>query len=436
MFIQSIRASLAPVAISLAVLLAGCSEEPPTESRGRVLLIGIDGASPRIVDPLIAEGRLPNLAGIAREGVHGKLRSAEPIHSPRIWNTIVTGVVPEKHGIVTFSYGGRDGRQHLYTSRHRRARALWTIASAAGLEVAVVNFWNTYPLEKVNGVMVSDHILATQIDEREQLTGAAKARVGDVIYPPAWNGRLSGMIEARATPIPDFESPFVESRTLPRWVLRDELQRRFEEDGALAQMTLEILREERPDVTLVLLPGIDRISHYLWGVIEPPGTYSEGLEPTAEGRAGGKAALYRYYEYVDALVGHLAADFGPNDLVMVLSDHGFEAHEAMMRLTGNHHTEKAIDGIIYTRGAGLPSGEEVTGLGVNDIAPTLLRWMQLPVARDMDGKAASFVADPGVAPVPSYNEIALEFVTPKDAESGAEEEVIERLKALGYIESE
>ncbi len=359
-----------------------------------------------------------------------------PLHSPRIWNTIVTGVSPEKHGIVTFSFGGRDGRQHLYTSRHRRARALWTIASAAGLEVAVVNLWNTYPLEKINGVMVSDHILATQIDERERLTGAARARVGDVIYPPAWNERLSGMIEARMTPVPDFASPFDESRALPRWVLRDELQRRFEEDGALAQMTLEILREERPDVTLVLLPGVDRISHYLWGVIEPPDVYSEGLVPTEEGRAGGKAALYRYYEYVDALVGHLAADFGPNDLVMVLSDHGFEAHEAMMRLTGNHHTEEALDGIVYASGAGLPVGEEITGLGVKDIAPTLLRWLHLPVARDMDGSAASLLADPGVAPVPSYDDIAVEFVTPEDTQSGAEEEVIERLKALGYIESE
>lgn len=421
---------------ALGLLAAGCAEPAPEARSRRAILIGVDGASPRVVDPLIAEGRLPNLARIAREGVHGPLRSAIPIHSPRVWNTIATGMVPEKHGIVTFSYRGRDGRQHLYTSRHRKARTLWTIASAAGLEVAVINFWNTYPLERIRGVMVSDHILDTQIAEREQLVGAARRRVGAVIHPPEWNQRLAGMIEARATPLPDFESPFVEHRPLPRWVLRDELQRRFEEDAAIAQMTLEILGETEPALTMLMLPGVDRISHYLWGVLESPEHYSEGLIPTDEGRAGGKAAIEHYYEFVDALIGELMAHYGPEDLVMVVSDHGFEAHESMMRLTGNHHTEKAINGIVYARGAGLPKNERVEGLSVNDITPTLLQWLALPVALDMDGEPAAFLGESEIAPVESYAELAVDFVDPKATPSGAEDEVIERLKALGYIESE
>ncbi len=445
LFIPDIRhprfASVVPwvgfAALFGALLLPIACADPETPSpRGRAIVIGVDGASPRVVDPLIAEGRLPNLARIASEGAHGPLRSAIPIHSPRIWNTIATGMVPEKHGIVTFSFGGRDGRQHLYTSRHRRTRPLWTIASAAGLEVAVVNFWNTFPLERINGVMVSDHILTTQIDERERLVGAAKSRVGEVIHPPEWNQRLAGLIEARATPLPDFESPFHEARTLPRWVLRDELQRRFEEDAALAQMTLEILREEQPDFTLLLLPGIDRVSHYLWGVLEPAEHYSDGLVPDDEERAGGRDALYRYYEFADALIGELIAGFAPDDLVVVLSDHGFEAHESMMRLTGNHHTEKAINGIFYARGAGIPAGHVVEGLGVNDIAPTLLRWLGLPEARDMDGTAAAFLEESGVAPVASYEGLAVDFIDSAASVSGGEDEMVERLKALGYIESD
>ncbi len=45
-------------------------------------------------------------------------------------------------------------------------------------------------------------------------------------------------------------------------MLRDELQRRFEEDGALAFMTQEILKIEKPDVAMVLLTGVDRVSHH------------------------------------------------------------------------------------------------------------------------------------------------------------------------------
>ena len=64
--------------------------------RPRVLLVGIDGATLRIIDPLIREGRLPVLAGLAREGASGPLRSHQPIYSPRIWNSIATGMTAEQ----------------------------------------------------------------------------------------------------------------------------------------------------------------------------------------------------------------------------------------------------------------------------------------------------------------------------------------------------
>ena len=236
---------------------------------------------------MFAKGELPNLAKLAREGVSGELRSVIPMHSPRIWNTIATGMTPEQHGIVGFSYPNRIGNQQLYVSTDRKAPALWSIVSAAGLRVGVINFWNTYPLEKVDGVIVSDHVLAKEIEGRNELTGSAQTETGAVIFPEAWNEKLVQLIKDNATPVPDFEDPFAPPKILPRWVLRDELQRRFKEDGAIASMTSKIVHEEKPDVTMVLLCGIDRVSHYLWGVMESPEHYTQGLIPTPETRAGG-----------------------------------------------------------------------------------------------------------------------------------------------------
>ena len=417
-------------------LLLACQVHDEARTAGRMILIGIDGASPRIVNQLIGEDRLPTLAKIAREGVRGPLRSAIPIQSPRIWNTIATGKVPEKHGIVSFSYRGRKGEQHLYASTDRKTPTLWSIANAAGRTVGVVNFWNTYPLENVNGVMVSDHVLAKEIEGRHRMAGAEQTDIGAVIHPEAWNIRLERHIENAATPAPDFPDPFSEDKVLPRWVLRDELQRRFKEDGALAQMALEISQTEKPDVMMVLLPGIDRVSHYIWGVVEPPDDYPAGLVPTEEGREGGKAALFSYYEYTDTLIAAITADFGANDLVMIVSDHGFEAGEALLRLTGVHKSAKAIHGILYARGPGIEPGTHARGVSVNDITPTLLSWLGLPAARDMDGVRANFLASAGIAPVETYNDLALEYVNPETTPSGVEGEVIEHLKSLGYIESE
>jgi predicted AlkP superfamily phosphohydrolase/phosphomutase len=413
-----------------------CNQDPGPAAKPRLILIGIDGASPRIVEPMMAAGQLPNLAKIAERGVYGRLRSEMPVYSPRIWNTIVTGKTPKKHGIVSFFYKGPDDRHHLYASTDRRVPALWSIANDAGLSVGVVNFWNTYPLERVDGVMVSDHVLAKELEARRRMTGALESDVGVVIYPDEWNSRLVGMVQDKATPVPGFASPFAEDKVLPRWAPRDEFQRRFDEDGALARMAQEISRFEEPDVMMVLLTGIDRISHHIWGVMEPPDSYPPGLIPTPEGREGGKAALFGYYEYTDALIGALAADFGPDDLVMVISDHGFEAARALLSLTGGHDTKEALDGVVFASGLGIEAGGDVSDVSVYDIAPTILAWLGLPVAKDMDGRIASFLIAEEIPPIDTYDAIAPDFVNPDIVPSGVKGDIIEELKALGYGDSE
>lgn len=424
------------VFFALVAASIACSQDPRPKTEPRLILIGIDGASPRIVESLMAKGRLPNLAKIAERGVYGRLQSEMPIYSPRIWNTIVTGKTPEKHGIISFFYKGPDDQHHLYASTDRRVPALWSIVSDAGLSVGVVNFWNTYPLEKIAGVMVSDHVLAKELEAQRRMTGVPESEIGAVIYPDEWNSRLAGMVQDRATPIPEFESPFSEGKVLPHWAPRDEFQRRFEEDGALARMAEEISKLEEPDVMMVLLTGIDRISHHIWGVMEPPDSYPPGLVPTPEGRAGGKAALFGYYEYTDALIGALVADFGPDDRVMVISDHGFEAAKALLSLTGGHDTKLALDGVVYARGPGIAAGGEVRDVSVYDITPTILAWLGLPVARDMDGQVASFLVPEEIPSIDSYDAIVTEFVNPNEVPSGVESDIIDQLRALGYGDSE
>jgi hypothetical protein len=56
----------------------------------RVLLIGIDGADPAILERLMDEGRLSTFARLRREGAYGRLRSREPLLSPIVWTTIAT----------------------------------------------------------------------------------------------------------------------------------------------------------------------------------------------------------------------------------------------------------------------------------------------------------------------------------------------------------
>ncbi len=47
-------------------------------AKSRVFVIGLDGGSWNVIDPLIARGKLPNLSRLKKEGAWGKLMSTFP----------------------------------------------------------------------------------------------------------------------------------------------------------------------------------------------------------------------------------------------------------------------------------------------------------------------------------------------------------------------
>jgi hypothetical protein len=272
-------------------------------------------------------------------------------------------------------------------------------------------------------------MLAREIEGRREMTHAHAVPTGPVVYPEAWAARLADAVHGGAPPVA-FGDPFA-GETLPHWIEPPRLSRIFREDAAIARIALEIEAAEHPDLLMVLLVGIDRTSHFLWGNLEPPERYPENLRPSAAERAGGARALERYYEYSDALIGEFLTRYSPDDLVVVVSDHGFEAGAAYGFLTGVHESKQAVDGVLFASGRGLPQGEVVQGVGIYDVAPTVLAWLGLPTARDMDGQPAAFVAVTR-DPVESYETTPVERVS--TAPSGADAELIEQLRQLGYIQ--
>ncbi len=398
---------------------------------GRILLIGIDGASLRVIEPLLAQGKLPHLARLKREGFGGRLRSHLPIESPRIWASIATGKTPEKHGIRGFVRKGTDGKRRLYTSSDRHAHALWNIVSDAGLQVSVVNWWNTHPLEKIRGVMVSDHLLPLEVLGVSVLAGLDVPKITAIVHPVEWRERVLALRDARH-PLTEFESPFADSRLFGNAGAK-RLSSHFHNDEAVVRIALEIEAELRPDLAMVFLPGIDRVSHVLWGSLDPPSVPDATPLQNAL-RAKRAAALRRYYEFTDALIGLLVAAYGPDDLTVVVSDHGFEPSRGEGHISGGHASEAALDGVVFAGGPRIVSTPSAgRPPSVNDITPTLLAWKGLAVAKDMDGRPAPFLEVETLEWIASYDGSLIERVG--SGPSGAETAIVEQLEALGYLKT-
>ncbi len=281
-------------------------------------------------------------------------------------------------------------------------------------------------------MVISDHAIPGEVERRRALTGAASVPRAASVYPEHWQARLAELFVEEA-PLTDFPNPFSGDAGLPGFVDVEALARTFRTDALIARIALAVEAELRPDLMLVFLPGIDRVSHRLWGNLEPEEAYPERLRPTPDQRAAGRRALFGYYAYTDTLIGLLVERFGEDDLVMVVSDHGFAAGVTKGRdLTGSHAMRDARFGVVFARGRGVRPGPAPRRVTIKDVTPTVLAWLGLPVARDMAGAPAPFLDAELLAPVDTYETRAIERV--ETAPSPAADEIVEQLRELGYLE--
>jgi len=425
------------------LVAAGCSvacSEAAQRPGGRALVIGIDGMSPVLVERMLREGELPHLAELAERGSWGRLRSLKPILSPRIWTSMATGKLPAEHGIEHFARIDADGTPRLYSSLDRRVPAVWNIASSAGFSVGVVNWLMTHPPERVRGVMISDHAAPGALAGRlglaagvlktpqKKIEGASREAV--FTHPAAWAERFTALGTA-ASPLTKVPNPFAAPPPGKGRLLWERLANIAARDEHVVRAALEIDAELRPDLLLVYVNGVDAVSHFFWPSVALDGPDPPAHRQPAAPLARQRAALYATYRFADALVGVLLRGFGTQDLVLVVSDHGFENARPGDPSSGVHVTEQAIDGIVFAAGPGVPSGGQVRNMSVTDIAPTLLAWLGLAVGSDMSGRVADFLPIE-TGRIRSWDDLPVEHVGGK--ESGAEDVIVEQLRALGYLE--
>ncbi len=263
----------------------------------RVLLIGIDGASPAWLARWMAEGELPELARLREDGCLGPLRSTPNMMSPSAWTSMATGVNPGRHGI----FGFFDRLPGTYRFRPSDARACmadpwWIIASRAGLRVAVLNVPCSWPADAVNGVQVAGWLTPSPgspgFTHPPELARELAVRFGD--YP------LHS----------DIQRLIVTGRVAAaRERVLSNLRRK-------AEIACYLLGRERWDLMAVVFTDTDAAQHYLWHLTDPAHPSHDARTP----KAVGDVVLAAYREIDRALP--LLIDAAQPDVVLVVSDHG------------------------------------------------------------------------------------------------------------------
>jgi predicted AlkP superfamily phosphohydrolase/phosphomutase len=135
-----------------------------------VIVIGLDGLEPKIVEPMLEAGELPNLARLRSEGGYARIATTCPAQTPVAWSTFATGTNPGGHGI--FDFIRRDPKTYYpsfslnrYEQKNmfvppravnlRSGEPVWEVLSKAGLESVILRCPCTYPPENSRGRMLA-----------------------------------------------------------------------------------------------------------------------------------------------------------------------------------------------------------------------------------------------------------------------------------------
>jgi predicted AlkP superfamily phosphohydrolase/phosphomutase len=270
----------------------------------RALLIGLDGADWRVLRPLLADGLMPNLAGLLERGVSGNLRSTLPTNSAVAWPSFLTGRNAGKHGVFDFTLRVPGDRTLMAAadSRSIRAETFLSTLGRSGRRVGSINVPVSYPPFPVNGFMLGGMFVqeGRPYTYPEHLAAELNAQVGGFLPNRIrWRymlGRLDELLD--------------EAIVVTRQRIR----------------VLEYLANTRDwDVFVQVFVSPDRLQHPLMHVLD---TEHPRHDPAMASRLAPR--LRTYWATIDDLLGRAQQLLGPDDNLIVLSDHGLHSvHKAV-----------------------------------------------------------------------------------------------------------
>lgn len=275
--------ALGTALVIAAGTLMGCGADSPAElSSQRLLVVGWDGATFDMLDPLLMNGDLPNLKALIDRGRSATLESTKIPISSAAWPTITTGRGPGQHGVYSFFRPVEDSYDaRLISAKDVDAPPLWRILSARGHTVHVWGVPVTFPPEAVRGTLVA---------------GMLSPESAEYAHPEGFAAELR-----QAGYVPDMG---VWRQTQAAYDIE-----RIEAQVAIKErLVCEQLKARDWSFSMIVFKSLDVLCHRPVQDLDRPD-------------------VQRLLKRLDVTLGAMIAAAGEETTVLVLSDHGFKEYE-------------------------------------------------------------------------------------------------------------
>ncbi len=264
----------------------------PKDRDRKLMVIGLDCAAPELVFDKYKD-ELPTLRRLYQNSTHGELESCIPAITVPAWASMMSSKDPGTLGV----YGFRNrsdytyDNQHIATGNYIREKRVWDYLGEAGKQVVLVGVPQTFPVQPVSGVCITDFLTPTL--------------ESGFTYPTELADKVLSLAPRYQVDVKNFRTPDKD------WLLQqiwDMTEMRFE--------VLNHLQVHQPwDFFMWVEMGVDRMHHGMWSFMDPTHRrYQPGNKY--------QNAIKDYYKLIDAQLDKMLSRIDDNTLVLVVSDHG------------------------------------------------------------------------------------------------------------------
>ena len=268
----------------------------------RVLVLGIDGASPSLIQRWSEDGSLPNLAALLERGCSARTHGVDGFFIGSTWPSIHTGSTPARHGFhyQTQIKPGTYAFHQPADSGLFHATPFWSALSAAGHRVAVLDA-PLSPIDRaLNGMQIvewggHDALYGFQAQPAD-LAATIQSRFGD--HPV---GSVCDRVRSSAE---DY-AQFVDALT--------------QGVAAKSRMTRHFLRQGDWDLFMQVFSEAHCVGHQCWHLHDPSHPAHDAGVLDALGDP-----LRRVYQSIDIAIGEILDEAG-DCTIFVFSSHGTDS---------------------------------------------------------------------------------------------------------------
>ncbi len=252
----------------------------------RTVIVGLDGVPFDMLKTLAQSGIMPNTQRLIGQGSLRSMRSSIPEISSVAWSSIITGADPAEHGVFGFmDLVSGSYKMRFPNFQDLKASPFWE--SCPG-QAVIINVPSTYPVREMNGVHISGFV---SLDFEKS------------IYPP---------------------SLVPELRRLDYQLDVDAQKAHTDMKAFLTDLDESLLARIRAyqhlwsnydwQIFMLVFTGTDRLMHFLFDAYEDADHEHHGF-------------FLDHFRKIDGAIGEIAEKMADNDLLIMLSDHGFERLE-------------------------------------------------------------------------------------------------------------